>query len=100
MARRRVAGSHRQGRVIGVKRPYASALITGFNPQRKCREPSFDDLVGGYQQAGRHRQTKRLRRFEIDDRFILGRRLHRKVGRLVAAQDAVDIGAACRNIST
>src|SRR5215472_15114682 len=50
---------------------------------------SLDHPVGGHEQAGRHGQAERLRRFEIDDRFELGRRLHRKVGGLVAAQDAV-----------
>ena len=54
--------------------------------------PLFDHLVGGYEQAGRDRQAKRLRRFEIDHRFKFGRRLHRQIGGLVAAQDAVDIG--------
>src|SRR5262249_56460611 len=52
---------------------------------------SFDHLIGGKEQAGWHGQAKRLRRFEVDDRFELGRRLHRKVGGLVSAQDAVDI---------
>ena len=37
-------------------------------------------------------EAERLSRFEIDHRFVLGRRLHRKVGRIGAAQDAVDIG--------
>src|SRR5262245_21462267 len=53
---------------------------------------SFDHLVGGHEQAGWYRQAERLRRFEVDDRFELGRRLHRKVGGLVSAQDTVDIG--------
>src|ERR1017187_10409963 len=52
----------------------------------------FDYLVGGDQQAWRHSQAERLRRFQVDDRFVLGRCLHRKVARLSAAQDAVDVG--------
>src|SRR3974390_1247539 len=52
----------------------------------------LDHLVGGHEQTRRHGQAERLRRFEVDDRFELGRRLHRKIGRFVAAQDAVDIG--------
>src|SRR5438034_10532505 len=46
---------------------------------------SFDHLVGSYQQAGRHRQAKRLRGFEVKYRLVLGRRLHRKVCRFRAA---------------
>src|SRR5262245_4714965 len=53
---------------------------------------SFDHLIGGKEQPGWHGQAERLRRFEVDDRFELGRRLHRKVGGLVSAQDAVDVG--------
>src|SRR5438309_304014 len=53
---------------------------------------SLDHLVGSYKQAGWDGQAKHLRRFEIDHRFKFGRRLHRQIGGLVAAQDAVDIG--------
>jgi hypothetical protein len=64
---------------------------TAANDVTGC-DDSFDHLIGGHEQAGRHGQAERLRRFEVDDRFELGRRLHGKVGGLVAAQDAVDIG--------
>ncbi len=46
---------------------------------------SFDHLVGGHEQTGRRGQAKRLDRFEVEDRFVLRRRLHRKVGELGAA---------------
>ena len=46
---------------------------------------SLDHLVGCQEQAGRHSQAKRLRRLEIDGRFIPGWGLHRQVGRLVTA---------------
>jgi len=45
----------------------------------------FDDLVGSDEQAGRHGQAERLRRLEVKDGFVLGWRLHRKVGGLSAA---------------
>jgi pimeloyl-ACP methyl ester carboxylesterase len=54
----------------------------------------FDHLVGGHEQARRHGQAERFRGLEVERGFELGRRLHRKIGRFVAAQDAVDIG--CR----
>src|SRR5215472_17400542 len=52
---------------------------------------SFNHLVGGHEQTRRRGQPERLRRFEVHGGLKLGRRLHRKVARLVAAQDAVDI---------
>jgi hypothetical protein len=51
----------------------------------------FDYLVGGQKQAGRYRFAERLRGREIDNGFELDRRLYPKIGRLVAAQDTVDV---------
>jgi hypothetical protein len=56
------------------------------------RTADWAAIVGGDQQARRHGQAKRLRRSQVDNRFEHGRGPHRKVGGLVAAQDAVDIG--------
>ena len=39
----------------------------------------------------RHVEAERLGGLEIDDELVLGRRLHRQVGRLLALQDAIDI---------
>ena len=44
----------------------------------------------------RHVEAERLSGLEIDRQFVLGRRLHRQVGRLVALQDAIDVGGARR----
>jgi hypothetical protein len=41
--------------------------------------------------AIRHRKAERLGGLEIDHQFVLGRRLHRKVGRLLALEDAIDV---------
>src|SRR5215831_5069367 len=49
---------------------------------------SFDHLVGAREHARWHIEAKRLCSLEIDHRFVLGRRLHRKVGRLLALEDA------------
>src|SRR5215471_9174733 len=52
---------------------------------------SFDDLVGGHLHDQRHRDAERLRRFEIDDEFDLGRLHHRKLGGLLTLENAIDI---------
>src|SRR5262249_59108055 len=56
--------------------------------------PSFDHLVGTREQAIRHREAERLRHLEIYDQLVLGRRLHRQVGWLLALEDAIDV-ASC-----
>jgi hypothetical protein len=38
-------------------------------------------------------EAKRLGGLEVDDEFVLGRRLHRKVGRLLALEDAIDVAS-------
>jgi hypothetical protein len=43
------------------------------------------------EQRGRYFEAERLRGLEVDDQLVLGRRLDRKVGRLLALEDAVDV---------
>ena len=42
----------------------------------------------------RHVKSERLGGLEVDHSFVLGRRLHRQVGRLLAFEDAVNV-AGC-----
>src|SRR5262245_59553590 len=51
----------------------------------------LDDLIGGGEQRLRNGQTERLCGLEIDNQLVLGRRLHRHIGWLLALEDAIDI---------
>src|SRR5260370_25904638 len=51
----------------------------------------FDHLVGGLFQTQRHVEAQRLGGLEIDGQFEFGRRLYRKIGRLLALEDAIDV---------
>jgi hypothetical protein len=55
---------------------------------------SFNHFVGAGEERGRHAEAKRFRCLEIDRQLVLGRRLHRKVRRLLALEDAIDV-AGC-----
>src|SRR5664280_699343 len=59
--------------------------------RHSVQHPLFDHLVGGGEQRRRNGKAERLGGLEIDRQFVLRRRLHRQVGRLLALEDAVDI---------
>jgi len=52
---------------------------------------SLDHLVGAGDKRRRHFKAERLCGLEIDHQFELGRGLHRKVGRFLALENAIDI---------
>jgi hypothetical protein len=68
--------------VVGI------VIAGGRKPaQLRTRAPQqngtlFDDLVGTSEQCGRNLKPERLGRLEVDDRLILGRRLHRQIGQV------------------
>ena len=51
----------------------------------------IDHLSGARQQSWGDRQVQSLRRLEIDNQFVVSRRLNRQVSRLLALEDTVDI---------
>ena len=69
------------------ERPRAAAPPSSvMNSRRFIRSPRRRAAS-----TSRHVEAERLGGLEIDHQLVLGRRLHRQVGRLLALEDAVDI---------
>ena len=54
---------------------------------------SFNHFVGDSEQVGRHGEVQRLGGLEVDDKLESNRLQHRKVGRLLASQNAAGVHA-------
>src|SRR5262249_57605822 len=55
---------------------------------------SLDHLVGAGEHARRQLKAERLCCLEVDDQLVLGGRLYRQIGRLLALENAIDV-AGC-----
>src|SRR5262249_38164464 len=54
----------------------------------------FDHFISTSEQCRRHGETECFRRFEVNHQFVLGRRLDRKFGWLLAFKDPVQVGCS------
>src|SRR5262249_49161367 len=57
-----------------------------------------DDLVGAGKDRWRHGQAERLGGLEVQDHLELGRELHRKIARLLAAKNAIGISGGATTV--
>ena len=60
--------------------------------QKRTLVTSLNHLVGGCEQGRRDCDAERLGSLEVHNHLVFGRRLNRKVGRLLALKDAINIG--------
>jgi len=76
---------------LPLKADMCSALgYVRFGPRADIRF-LFDHVVGLRKQRWWDRYAERLGRLEIDHQFVLGRCLHRKIGRLLALENTIDV---------
>src|SRR4051794_9697638 len=56
-------------------------------------QPLFDHLIGNRDDGRVHGQAERFRGLEVDHSLVLVRGLHWKVSRILALENAIDVGS-------
>src|SRR5580692_866109 len=77
----------------GRNREYRDALLRSKLRGVRYRNPklSCNHLVGALLELQRHIEAEHLSRFDIDHQLVFRRRLHRKVSRLLALENAIGL---------
>ena len=97
----------RRGRLAGRPNVCLPIPIAAFRAQgRLCHLSAinrhnrqlFDLLVGAQQDRWGYGKAERLGGLEVDEHLELGRKLHREIARLRAAQNAIDIGGGTTKV--
>src|SRR5262245_38432595 len=69
----------------------STAYLVSYIRVRSAHGNSFDHLVGAGKQRWWNFEAERFRSLEVDREFVLGRRLHGKIGGPLALKDAIDV---------
>jgi hypothetical protein len=68
---------------------------SGHASARACL---FNDLISAQHYRWGYCETECLGGLAVHDHLELGRKLHREIARLIAAQDAIDIGGGATKV--
>src|SRR6516164_9153191 len=79
-------------RLTSTNRHQSPRLSRPVSAKRSFPHRLFDHLIGSHEQAGRHGQAERLRRFEVDDRFDLPVQAATKFETIVNLKTAKSLG--------
>src|SRR6266511_5621230 len=90
-ARRRTAITQNAVSLFMATFPCFALDARGHGQGRRVKPAaSFDHLVGAGEECRGNVEAERFGGLEVDNQFVFGRLLHRKIGRLLALDDAVN----------